>query len=97
MAEDFVEYIVQYTLKTCQRDITALEKIKRPFYCVSYTEAVDWLVKNDIPLIKKIDGEDVEIRPFPWCEDFGAVQEEAFKWYLELRRFGSVPPADSSS
>ncbi len=79
-----VEYIVQYTLKTCQkelqvleRDITKLEQIRRPFNRMSYTEAVDWLIKNDIPLIKKVDGEDVEIRPFPWGEDFGAVQEEA--------------------
>jgi len=84
LAEDLVEYIVSYVLKTCtrelntlERDITKLEKIKRPFYRMSYTEAVDWLIKNDIPLIKKIDGEDVEIRPFPWGEDFGAVQEEA--------------------
>jgi len=84
LSEDLVEYIVSYVLKTCtrelntlERDITKLEKIKRPFYRMSYTEAVDWLIKNDIPLIKKIDGEDVEIRPFPWGEDFGAVQEEA--------------------
>lgn len=85
LAEDLVEYIVQYTLKTCQRELATLErdtapleKVKRPFYRVSYTEAVDWLVKNDIPLMKKIDNEDVEIRPFPWGEDFSAVQEEAF-------------------
>lgn len=84
LAEDLVEYIVGFVLKTCQkelsvleRDITMLEKIKRPFYRMSYTEAVDWLIKNDIPLIKKIDGKDVEIRPFPWGEDFGAIQEEA--------------------
>ena len=84
LAEDLVEYIVQYTLKTCQqefktleRDTTALEKVKRPFYRMSYTEAVDWLIKHDIPLLKKEDGKDVEIRPFPWGEDFGTVQEEA--------------------
>lgn len=84
LAEDLVEYIVQYTLKTCQkelevleRDTTKLEKIRRPFNRMSYTEAVDWLNANNIPLIKKVDGEDVEIRPFPWGEDFGAVQEEA--------------------
>ncbi len=84
LAEDLVEYIVQYALKTCQkelatleRDITKLEKVRRPFYRMSYTEAVDWLIKNDVPLTKKIDGEDVEIRPFPWGEDFGTPQEEA--------------------
>lgn len=84
LAEDMVEYVVQYVLKNCQkeletleRDTTQLEKIKRPFYRISYTEAVDWLNKNDIPLIKKEDGVDKEIRPFPWGEDFGTVQEEA--------------------
>jgi len=84
LAEDLVEYIVQTVLKnrmkelqTLERDVTALEKIKRPFYRMSYSEAVDWLIKNDIPLKKKIDDKDVDIRPFPWGEDFGAVQEEA--------------------
>jgi asparaginyl-tRNA synthetase len=83
LAEDLVEYIVQFVLKTNQRelsvlerDTTKLEKIKRPFYRMSYTEAVDWLQKNNIPLIKKIDGKDVEME-FPWGEDFGTVQEEA--------------------
>lgn len=84
LAEDLVEYIVAYVLKTCskelatlERDTRPLEKIKRPFYRMSYSEAVEWLIANDIPLIQKIDGKDVEIRPFPWGEDFGAVQEEA--------------------
>lgn len=84
LAEDLVEYVVQYALKTCmkeletlERDITKLEKVKRPFYRMSYTEAVDWLVKHEIPLIQKVDGHDKEIRPFPWGEDFGTVQEEA--------------------
>jgi len=83
LAEDLVEYIVSYVLKTCQkelatleRDTTKLEKVKRPFYRMSYTEAVDWLQKNNVPLIKKIDGKDVEME-FPWGEDFGTVQEEA--------------------
>ncbi|MDQ1266416.1 MAG: asparaginyl-tRNA synthetase [Bacteroidota bacterium] len=83
LAEDLVEYIVQYCLKTCgkeletlERDITPLEKVRRPFYRMSYTEAVDWLQKNNVPLIKKVDGQDVE-EPFPWGEDFGTVQEEA--------------------
>lgn len=83
LAEDMLEYIVKYCLKTCQkelqileRDTTKLEKVIRPFHRMSYTEAVDWLNKNNIPLIKKIDGKDVEF-PFPWGEDFGSVQEEA--------------------
>ncbi|HPI19586.1 MAG TPA: asparagine--tRNA ligase, partial [Candidatus Kapabacteria bacterium] len=85
LAEDLIEYIVQYCLKTCkreletlERDTTKLENIKRPFYRMSYTEAVDWLIANKIPLIQKDEeGKEVHIHPFPWGEDFGSVQEEA--------------------
>ena len=84
LAEDLVEYIVQYVLKTCrpelktlERDISKLEKIRRPFHRMSYTEAVEWLVDNKIPLKKKINNEEVDVFPFPWGEDFGTVQEEA--------------------
>lgn len=84
LAEDLVEYIVQFCLKTCtkefgilERDTTFLEKIKRPFYRISYSEAVDYLHRNNIPLKKKVDGQEVDILPFPWGEDFGTVQEEA--------------------
>jgi asparaginyl-tRNA synthetase len=84
LAEDLVEYIVQFVLKTCQqelktleRDTAPLEKVKRPFYRMSYTEAVDWLIANKIPLKKYVDGKEVDIHPFPWGEDFGTVQEEA--------------------
>ncbi|MGA2296201.1 MAG: asparagine--tRNA ligase [FCB group bacterium] len=84
LAEDLVEYIVQYCLKTCakeletlERDTTQLEKVKRPFYRISYSEAVDWLTAHQIPLKKKVDGQEIDILPFPWGEDFGTVQEEA--------------------
>lgn len=84
LAEDLVEYIVQYVLQTCQkeldamgRDISKLEAIRRPFYRMSYTEAVEWLNKNDVKLNKKqSDGSEIQI-DFPWGEDFGAPQEEA--------------------
>ena len=83
LAEDLVEYIVQTVLKSCpqelktlERDTTKLEKVVRPFNRMSYTEAVDWLQKNKIPLITKIDGKEVETE-FPWGEDFGSTQEEA--------------------
>lgn len=83
LAEDLVEYIVQTCLKTnmkelllLERDITKLEKIRRPFHRISYDEAVEWLQKNNIPLKKKVDNQEVEV-PFPWGEDFGAPQEEA--------------------
>ncbi len=90
LAEDLVEYIVQTTLKVCkkeleilERDTTMLEKVRRPFHRMSYTEAVEWLNANKIPLMKKIDGKDVEIHPFPWGEDFGTVQEEALMEQFE--------------
>lgn len=84
LAEDFVEYIVQTVLKhrqteliTLGRDITKLENIRRPFYRMSYTEAVEWLNKNNVKLNKKqADGTEIQI-DFPWGEDFGAPQEEA--------------------
>jgi asparaginyl-tRNA synthetase len=84
LAEDLTVYIVQYVLKTCkteletlERDISKLEKVKGNFPRMSYTEAVEWLNDNKIPLIVKEDGQDKEIHPFPWGEDFGTVQEEA--------------------
>lgn len=84
LAEDLVEYIVQYVLKTCQRelsalerDVTKLESVRRPFHRLSYTEAVEWLIKNEVKLNKKqADGSEIQV-DFPWGEDFGAPQEEA--------------------
>jgi len=84
LAEDLVEYIVQSVLADCrpelvllERDIEKLEKVKRPFHRMSYTEAVKWLNENDVKLIKKnADGTESHI-DFPWGEDFGAPQEEA--------------------
>lgn len=84
LAEDLTVYIVQTVLKNCQvelntleRDISKLEKIVGNFPRMSYTQAVEWLNDNKIPLMVKEDGRDKEIFPFPWGEDFGAVQEEA--------------------
>ncbi len=84
LAEDLIEYVVKYVLKNnikelqiLERDITQLEKVQRPFYRLSYDEAVDYLQKNNIPLRKKVNGEEIEILPFPWGEDFGSPQEEA--------------------
>ena len=84
LAEDLVEYIVQYVLKTCQkelaamgRDVSKLEAIRRPFHRMSYSEAVEWLNNNEVKLNKKqADGSEIQI-DFPWGEDFGAPQEEA--------------------
>ncbi len=90
LAEEFVEYIVQYVLKTRQqelkaldRDITKLEKVRRPFHRMSYTEAVEWLNNNNVKLDKKQpDGSTIQI-DFPWGEDFGAPQEEAIMEQFE--------------
>jgi asparaginyl-tRNA synthetase len=90
LAEEFVEYIVirvlarrRDELSLLERDITKLEKIKRPFHRMSYTEAVEWLNKNDVKLTKKnSDGTESQI-DFPWGEDFGAPQEEAIMRQFE--------------
>jgi asparaginyl-tRNA synthetase len=84
LAEDLVEYIVQYALKTCgrelaalERDVTKLESVRRPFHRMSYTEAVTWLNENGVKLNRKQqDGSEIQV-DFPWGEDFGAPQEEA--------------------
>lgn len=90
LAEDLVEYIVACCLKHCGpelaamgRDITKLEKVKRPFHRMSYTEAVEWLNANNVKLTKKnADGTESHI-DFPWGEDFGAPQEEALMSQFE--------------
>ncbi len=90
LAEDLVEYIVSMCLKHCQhelavmgRDISKLEKVKRPFHRMSYSEAVQWLNDNNIKLTKKTgDGSEMQI-DFPWGEDFGAPQEEAIMSQFE--------------
>jgi asparaginyl-tRNA synthetase len=90
LAEEFVEYVVQRTverrkeeLKILERDIQKLERITRPFYRMSYTEAVKWLNDHDVKLIKKAeDGTEIQV-DFPWGEDFGAPQEEALMQQLD--------------
>jgi asparaginyl-tRNA synthetase len=85
LAEDLTVYIVKYCLEHCkpeletlERDISQLEKIQGNFPRMSYTEAVQWLNDNKIPLmVKDENGQDKEVHPFPWGEDFGTVQEEA--------------------
>ncbi len=84
LAEDMVEYIVQFILKTCQpelktmgRDISKLEAVRRPFHRMSYTEAVEWLNKNNVKLNRKNPDGTESQHNFPWGEDFGAPQEEA--------------------
>ncbi|MGC8858143.1 MAG: asparagine--tRNA ligase [Ignavibacteria bacterium] len=84
LIEDFLEYVVQRVitnkkkeLEILQRDISKLEKVKKPFPRITYDEAVEILRGKDIPLIKKTAEGEEHIRPFPWGEDFGAPHEEA--------------------
>lgn len=84
LIEDFLEYVVQRViinkkqeLDLIGRDTSKLEKVKKPFPRITYTEAVDILIKKDIPLIRKTTNGEEHIRPFPWGEDFGAPHEEA--------------------
>jgi asparaginyl-tRNA synthetase len=84
LIEDFLEYVVQRVIKNkagdlgiLQRDISKLEKVKKPFPRITYDEAIEILRKKDIALIKKTSEGEEQIRPFPWGEDFGAPHEEA--------------------
>ena len=84
LIEDFLEYVVQRVLINCKsdlellgRDVSKLEKVKKPFPRVTYDEAIEILRKKDIPLIRKTENSEEHIRPFPWGEDFGAPHEEA--------------------
>ncbi|MCS6966414.1 MAG: asparagine--tRNA ligase [Candidatus Kapabacteria bacterium] len=84
LAEDLVEYVVQYVLRHCEqelralgRDCSQLEKVKRPFYRISYTEAVEIVRRKGAKLHRKLPDGGEEIVDFPWGEDFGAPQEDA--------------------
>ncbi|MFQ5605063.1 MAG: asparagine--tRNA ligase [bacterium] len=68
LAEDFIAYIVERVLenrreelKIIERNVQALEKIKKPFPRIKYDEAVDILKKNNIE--------------FEWGNDFGGTDE----------------------
>ena len=83
LIEDFLEYVVQRVIKNCAkeleelgRDISKLEKVKKPFPRITYDEAIEILRKKDVPLIRNTANGEEEIRPFPWGEDFGAPHEE---------------------
>ena len=71
LQEEYVQYLAENVLEHCKldlealnRDVTALEKIKAPFPRISYTEAIDFLLKEGF--------DDIE-----WGDDFGAPHETA--------------------
>jgi asparaginyl-tRNA synthetase len=70
LGEKFIEYVVQNVLnrcseelKTLERDLTKLEKIKGPFPRISYDDAIKVLHKRGLEI--------------PWGKDFGAPHESA--------------------
>jgi len=159
LAEDFVEYVVQRTLtnrrrelESLERDLTALERVRKPFPRLTYTEAIELLRSKgfeahwgddfggdeetavsetyDRPLLvhryptqckafyMKADPAEPRVAlcvdvlaPEGYGEIIGGGQREddldtllakidahqlprrAFEWYLDLRRYGSVPHA----
>jgi len=159
LAEDFVEYVVGQVVQNCrkelevlERDVSKLEKIKKPFPRITYDEAIQILKdagkdvqwgddfggdeetviseKFDCPVLihrypaeckafymkQDPDNEKLAlcvdmIAPEGYGEIIGGGQreedldvllgkirehglpEEAFDWYLDLRKYGSVPHA----
>lgn len=70
LAEQFLEYTVQRTLKECEaefkileRDTTKLQNVKAPFPRISYDDAVAIILKKGLQ--------------FEWGNDFGAPEETA--------------------
>jgi asparaginyl-tRNA synthetase len=68
LAEEFLEYIVQTTLKECEQELkvlerntTVLQNVKKPLPRISYDEAVEILRKNGIS--------------FEWGNDLGGTDE----------------------
>jgi len=159
LAEDFVEYVVQRTLKNrrfelevLERDLAPLEKVRKPFPRIKYEEAIEILKKNNKPaafgddfggdeetVISQQFDRPVMIHHYPLAikafymkqneqdprlancvdmiapEGYGEIigggqreddleklkrriaehglSEATFQWYLDMRKFGSVPHA----
>lgn len=67
-AEDLLVYIVKHVLETCidyliilERDTEKLKKIQSPFPCLSYTECIEILQKDNFDI--------------KWGDDFGSPEE----------------------
>ncbi|MGB8656557.1 MAG: asparagine--tRNA ligase [Candidatus Zixiibacteriota bacterium] len=157
LEEDLLVHVVSWVLEKCpadlkelERDVSALEKVKRPFPRISYDEAVERLQKagskiewgtdfggEDETILTKMFDQPVFVYNYPkkarafymkphperddlvLCADLLApegygeiiggsqrnddyaslvqrIEEEnlpldAYKWYLDLRKYGSVP------
>jgi len=87
LAEEFLEYVVQSVLKDreeelkiLERDLTHLQKVKKPFPRISYDNAVEILHKKGIE--------------FEWGDDFGAADETAISEEFEKPVMVHRYPAD---
>lgn len=79
--EQFVEYIVQTTLRerrhelaALERDTMALEQVRAPFPRISYDEAI---ARLQAAQAAETDPERKELLQISWGEDFGAPHETA--------------------
>ncbi|MCD4786084.1 MAG: asparagine--tRNA ligase [Candidatus Eremiobacteraeota bacterium] len=88
--EDFVEYVVQRVLskmkielKIIERDISKLEKVKKPFPRVQYDEAVEILKKKGVD--------------FTWGDDFGAEHETILTEEFDRPFFVHRYPAEAKA
>ncbi|GGM23078.1 asparagine--tRNA ligase [Paraliobacillus quinghaiensis] len=86
--ENYVSYLAQSVLTNCQlelktleRDVTKLEKIKAPFPRITYDKAID--------LLKEKGFDDIE-----WGEDFGSPHETAIAESFDQPVFITHYPAD---
>lgn len=86
--ENYVSYLAQAVLNNCQlelktleRDVSKLEKIKAPFPRITYDKAVE--------LLKEKGFTDIE-----WGEDFGSPHETAIAESFDLPVFITNYPAD---
>src|SRR5207247_2343214 len=89
LGEGLISFIVKRCLErrradlqTIGRDVTKLEKIEAPFPRISYDEAVK--------MLEEAHAKGALENKFEWGGSLG-LPEEAFRWYLDLRKYGSVP------
>src|ERR671921_215247 len=101
--EQLISYIVQKTVAErtkefalLKRDVSQLKKVKVPFDRIQYEEAIEILRSKGFN-IKEENGKKRNIRN---GEDITSITKRiekeglnphAYKWYLELRKYGSVP------
>lgn len=88
LAEDMIQYILSNLIENnkqdfddIERDIEPLKRIQKPFYRLTYTEAVDILHKNGF-------------KEFKWGDDFGAPHETCISNQFDKPVFVHRYPAE---